>query len=116
MGCIPVLMQKVAQAQWRWHWGEWVANASVLLESAPGDSMSALLEKLAAIPPREVHAMQATIAAHAHLLQYHAVDSALLQPAVPPRDAFDVVLENAWRVSQDEQRRARGRTSKAATR
>ena len=95
-----------SREQWPWHWGGWAANASLLIEN-----VTALLDTLAQVPPEQVAAMQRTIAAHAHLLQYAAVDTALLRrpEGSDEKDAFDVAIENAWRLSQDEKRQRHGR-------
>ena len=31
LGCVPVLFHVGQLQQWCWHWGEWAANATVLL-------------------------------------------------------------------------------------
>ena len=46
--------------------------------------------------------MQDTIGAHAHVMQWSAIDTALLPSGLLPRgegDAFDVALRGAWRAS-----------------
>lgn len=126
LGCIPVLFHEGQAVQWPWHWGRWRADSSVLLD------MQAITQRkldpigaLRSIPAARVQHMQSTIAAHAHVLQYAAVDTASLPairrvtqqakseqhtPSAEPRtgaphrtlpDAFDVALHHAWRRAKD---------------
>lgn len=89
LGCIPVLFHVGQAKQWPWHWGSWQANSSVLLE------MDAVLKRklnplaiLRTIPAERIAVMQRTIAAHAHSMQYAAVDTSNIPPLPPmgPQD------------------------------
>ena len=106
LGCIPVLFHEGQLHQWPWHWGGWRANASVYLDMALINQR--LLDPyaaLAAIPPSRTALMRATIAAHAHAMQWAATDTSELSPippaTAPPPDAFDVALRGAWALSKD---------------
>ena len=106
LGCIPVLFHEGQAGQWPWHWGSWQENASVLLNMTLINQRKLdPIVALRAIPPSRVALMQDTIAAHAHVMQYAAVDTSNLSPllsaAAAPRDAFDVALEGAWARSID---------------
>ena len=109
LGCIPVLFHEGQAGQWPWHWGGWHSNASVLLNMAHiNDGRLDPIAALAAIPPSRVATMRDTIAAHAHVMQYAAVDTSELSPpsqrsswrlfdgSAPQKDAFDVALDGAW--------------------
>lgn len=103
LGCIPVHFYEAQMLQWPWHWGDWRRNASVLLDhrkvvSGEIDAVAALQ----AIPDAAIARMQDTIGAHAHVMQWSAIDTALLPSGLLPRgegDAFDVALRGAWRAS-----------------
>lgn len=90
LGCIPVLFHEGQLAQWPWHWGHWRSNASVLIDMGnsllPGAGKRSkqlnAIDELRAIPAARVRHMQATIARHAHTMQYSAIDTASLQ--LPP--------------------------------
>jgi hypothetical protein len=77
LGCIPVLFHRGQAVQWPWHWGDWAANASVLVDEA-GVRAGTLdvLALLAAVPAERVAEMQATLGRHAHRLSYAPLHSA----------------------------------------
>ena len=108
LGCIPVLFHPGQRQQWAFHWGDFVANATVLLEwGAIIDGKMDWAAALRAIPKEEVEAMRATIAANAHRLQYAVVDTASLRAKgglAVGDDAFDEALRGAWRNARDAER------------
>ena len=124
LGCIPVLFHPAMRAQWPWHWGEWVANATVLLpHSSILDGSMDPIAHLAAIPAGRVAAMRAVIAQRAFSMQYSVGGDApgggaprgSVQHAAPSRtehlveDAFDVALRRAWVLARDRKRQEEGR-------
>ena len=108
LGCIPVLFHPGQRQQWPFHWGHWVANATVLLDwRAIIDGKMDWAAALRAIPKEEVEAMRATIAKNAHRMQYSAVDTASLRSGgglAVRDDAFDEALSGAWRNARDAER------------
>ena len=114
LGCIPVLFHEGQVAQWPWHWGHWVRSATVLLnQSAVRKRELDAIGALAAIPAARIEAMRVSLREHAHSLQYSAVDTSLLPPRLRRQaapDAFDVIVDGAWRVSRDRKLQALGRT------
>jgi hypothetical protein len=114
LGCVPVLFHTGQLAQWPWHWGEWVSSATVLLnESAVRAREIDVVDTLAAIPPARIEQLRASLRAHAHRMQYSAVDTSALPPRVrefAAPDAFDVLLQQSWRVSRDVPLQQLGRT------
>ena len=94
LGCIPALLHRGMAQQWPWHWGDWVANATVVIDETQllggvqathrgkdkrqedsrhdDDKPYDVIAALAAIPAERVAAMRATLAQHAHRLHYHA--------------------------------------------
>ena len=108
LGCIPVLFHPGQRMQWPWHFGSWVANATVLLEwRAIIDNRMDWAAVLRAIPRDEVEAMRTTIAKNAHRMQYSAVDTASLRGSgglAVFHDAFDEALRGAWRNARDAER------------
>eukprot|EP00966_Prymnesium_polylepis_P299189 6913098-Prymnesium_polylepis.1 len=105
LGCIPVLFHPGQAAQWPSHWGSWQPHASILLNgSAVERGTLDPVAALAAVPPERVAAMQATIAARAHTMQYSTADTATLRPQLPvgDEDAFGLALRSAWARARDE--------------
>ena len=129
VGCIPVLFHVGQRQQWRWHWGSWVANASVLFDATKVTSGEVdVVAALRSISQRQVAEMQATILQHAHTMQWSTIDSTLLAHELhrtlaaadsPPSkhgshaaaealadalmrdgDAFDVALHGAWQLAR----------------
>ena len=124
LGCIPVLFRRSAQHQWLWHWGGWVENATVLIDS--GEVLSNVTDPialLAAIPRARVRHMQATIAANAHRMQYarpnavtsdaNADSSEKGAAALLVEDAFMITLRALNKRAKDESLRAAGRILQA---
>ena len=75
------------------------------------------ISALAAIPAARVEAMRASLREHAHSMQYSAVDTSALPPRLRQQaggqsapDAFDVIVDGAWRVSRDRKLQALGRS------
>ena len=105
LGCIPVLFHPGQAWQWPWHWGSWVANATVSLDwrrvTAGGAGGDDLVRTLRAIPRSRVELMRRTIADHAHQLQWSAVDSSTLRAPVSEGDAFDVTLRAVWAAARE---------------
>ena len=123
LGCVPVFFHRCQRAQWPWHWGSWIANASILFDAdkvARGrlDPVHELLK----VPSEDIHRMQRTIAEHAHCVHYRLqlpetravkrmqktnvnqqasaarsfADTLLASP-----DAFDIALAGSGRVAAD---------------
>lgn len=104
LGCIPVHFHEAQTRQWPWHWGDWHSNASVYLEHerVMTGELDAI-DALRAIPPADVARMRDVISAHAHRMQYSAIDTAFLREGLLPvdeGDAFDVAIAGAWRASR----------------
>ena len=99
--------------QWRWHWGEWAADATVLLnDTAVLRGELDAVQSLRAIPEGTIAALRRTIARNAHRMQYSAGDTIAQRAALGPaaEDAFDVALAGAWqRALGSGQQEARGR-------
>ena len=76
-GCIPVVFQPQQRALWPWHWGGWVADATVLLplDAVLNGSLD-VPAALAAIPPQRVRQMQRVLRLNAHRLHYARVGAA----------------------------------------
>ena len=121
LGCIPVLFHQGQAEQWPWHMGAWVADASVQID---GEAVSSgdlnPLTVLAAIPAELVSKMQATIASHAHTLQYSVQDPHTLSRNLPSRmrheDAFTVLLQKLMTRSRDPGLWKKGRAAQATGR
>ena len=113
LGCIPVLFHEGQPAQWPWHWGQWVRHATVLLnQSAVREGTLDVIATLAALPAERVGRMQAAIRKHAHRVHYAAVDTTHLPSGLrgwSSPDAFEVILEGAWRVARDARLQQMGR-------
>jgi len=113
LGCIPVLFHIGQPAQWAWHWGTWVQDATVTFnQSAVRHGELDVISTLSAIPAARVAAMQASVRQHAHRVHYAAVDTSRLQSGLrglSMPDAFDVILEGAWRVARDAKLQSMGR-------
>ena len=113
LGCIPVLFHQGQGAQWGWHWGGWFETATLTLnQSAVRHGQLNVIDELAAIPTAKVLAMRRAIRKHAHRMQYSAVDTAALPSGLrgwASPDAFEVILEGAWRVSRDTRLQHLGR-------
>ena len=113
LGCIPVLFHTGQLAQWPWHWGAWVRSASVLLkQSAVRANKLDAIDYLARLPAATVSSLQAAIRRHAHRMHYAAVDTSHLPAALRSRatpDAFEVLLEGAWRLARDQRLQTLGR-------
>ena len=106
LGCIPVLFHKGQAHQWPWHWGSWVDTATVLLnQTEVRNNRLNVIDALASIPEERVHALQESIRKNAHFLHYSAVDTSELPSALRywnvQDDAFEVLLDGAWKVSRD---------------
>ena len=113
LGCIPVLFHEGQLHQWPWHWGPWVRQATVFLNQSAvrHDDLDAV-QYLARIPTAKVHAMQVAIRKHAHRVHYSAVDTAVLPSGLrgwTSPDAFEVILEGAWRLARDARLQTLGR-------
>ena len=113
LGCIPVLFHRGQLAQWPWHWGRWVQDATVLLnQSAVRRGDIDAIEQLAAIPAATVAEKRRILRRHAHRMQYSALDTAALPAHVrawAAPDAFDLILRGAWHLSRNEELQALGR-------
>ena len=119
LGCIPVLFDPAQRAQWPWHWGDWAADASVLLNgTAARLGQLDVIAALEAIPAARVREMRATIAQQAHRLQYATHDSLVLRSmgvvGDTYEDAFDAVLRRAWERAQGRELQSRGAKMQAA--
>jgi len=91
LGCIPVLFHRSQLNQWLWHWGGWVSNATVFIESQKVvDNITDPIEALAAIPVERVRLMQQTLAENAHRMHYAYGDGG--NRTLQDGDAFDVTL------------------------
>ena len=75
-GCIPVFFHAQQRQLWPHHWGDWVAEATVLLpaEAVLYGTLD-VLAFLAAIHRRRVARMQQAIRTHAHTVHYALVGS-----------------------------------------
>ena len=113
LGCIPVLFHEGQRAQWPWHWGRWVQSATMSLnQSAVRADKLDVVSALAAIPPARVSLLQANLRKHAHRMHYAAVDTSQLPSGLrgwSEPDAFEVILEGAWRVARDARLQTLGR-------
>ena len=113
LGCIPVLFHTGQPAQWAWHWGTWVDDATVTFnQSAVRHGELDVISTLSAIPTARVAAMQASVRQHAHRMHYAAVDTSQLRSGLrglSMPDAFEVILEGAWRVARDAKLQSMGR-------
>lgn len=114
LGCIPVLFHSGQRRLWPWHWGEWVANATMLIdERLVRNGVVDVVRTLAAVSSSQVEAMQRVIAQRAGRMMYAAVDTGQLPrgtlPDSEPHDAFDIAMQGALRLSRDTRRRALGR-------
>ena len=105
LGCIPVLFHDGQLAQWPWHWGSWVHNATVLLnQSAIRSKDIDVIDVLATIPKEVVETMQLCLRTHAHRMQYSTSDTVATSSSQHGRsapDAFDIILQGAWQLSKD---------------
>ena len=114
LGCIPVLFHKGQAAQWGWHWGSWVHSATITLnQSAVRHGKLNVIDHLASLPAPKVEAMRQAIRRHAHRMHYSAVDTGALALGLKgwaTPDAFEVILEGAWRIARDNRLQALGRT------
>lgn len=108
LGCIPVLFDGVVRAQWPWHWGSWVADATVVLNgSAVREGHLDVVGTLADMPAEQIRRMQSVIRQQAHSMQYSTHDTRpLRENGVLTgldhtfEDAFDVLVRKAWERSQ----------------
>ena len=114
LGCIPVLFHKGQGAQWGWHWGAWVHSATITLnQSAVRHGKLNVIDHLASLPTSKVNALRQSIRRHAHRMHYSAVDTSMLPLGLKgwaAPDAFEVILEGAWRIARDNRLQALGRT------
>ena len=70
-GCIPVFFHDVQLHIWPVHWGDWIADASVMLPFQPiVDGTLDVMERLFAIPADAIERMQRTIRANYGRLVY----------------------------------------------
>ena len=113
LGCIPVLFHDGQRSQWGWHWGAWVQSATLTLnQSAVRHGKLNVIDHLAALPESKVHALRQAIRKHAHRMHYSAVDTSTLPSGLKgwaSPDAFEVVLEGAWRLARDSRLQQAGR-------
>lgn len=113
LGCIPVLFHRGQAAQWGWHWGSWVHSATLTLnQSAVRHGKLNVIDHLASLPAAKVDAMRDAIRRHAHRMHYSAVDTAALPLGLKgwaTPDAFEVILEGAWRMARDNRLQTLGR-------
>lgn len=113
LGCIPVLFHEGQKHQWPWHWGSWVRDATVTLNQSLVRSRELdAIQYLAKMPTAKVHALQVAIRKHAHRLHYAAIDTANLPAGLrgwASPDAFEVILEGAWRLARDNRLQTLGR-------
>ena len=108
-----VLFDPMQLTQWRWHWGRWAANATMLLNgTAVRKGKVDVVETLRRIPQSRVRAMRRTIREEAHVMQWATADSAGLRSsgvvAAGYEDAFDVLIRRAWERSRSRSLQARG--------
>jgi len=97
LGCIPVFFHKGAVRQWLWHWGLWVANATVVLDAdAIVSNATHPVDALLAIPDERVQQMQRVIATNAHTMHWalprNESESAHEAANTSGDDAFHVTL------------------------
>lgn len=106
-GCIPVLFYPQQRQLWPLHWGDWVADATVLLPAgAVLNGSLDVLSELRAIPPSRVARMQEALRHHAHKLHYAFVGS-----SDATGDALEISLERLG--AEVEERRCLRRRNRA---
>lgn len=112
LGCIPVVFHRTQLNQWLWHWGSWVANASVFIEAGQVvANITDVIAVLGSLPAERVKAMQQILAENAHRMHYTLTgdDSSARPGASTQEDAFDVAMSALYARRVDSSLVAKGK-------